>query len=107
MAFFSGLNYLGEYIGLIIAYLTFNLSFYVWVLCSFCRDLPVELEEAAMVEGYPRWQVLWRITYPLLRPGSVATAVLCCIFAWIIFQIIVDNRSSIGDTICINRFKNM
>jgi multiple sugar transport system permease protein len=70
------------YFGLIIAYLTFNLSFYVWVLRSFCRDLPVELEESAMVEGYSRFQILVRITLPLLRPGIVATAVLCFIFAW-------------------------
>lgn len=79
---FSKIGLIDTYIGLIIAYLTFNLSFYVWVLCSFCRDLPVELEEAATVEGYPHWQVLWRIVYPLLRPGIVATAVLCFIFAW-------------------------
>jgi multiple sugar transport system permease protein len=79
---YSRLGLIDTYAGLIMAYLTFNLSFYVWVLRSFCRDLPVELEEAAMVEGYPRWQVLWRIVLPLLRPGIVATAVLCFIFAW-------------------------
>jgi multiple sugar transport system permease protein len=79
---YSRLGLIDTYIGLTIAYLTFNLSFYVWVLRSFCRDLPVELEEAAMVEGYPRWQVLRRIVLPLLRPGIVATAVLCFIFAW-------------------------
>ena len=79
---YSKLGLIDTYAGLIIAYLTFNLSFYVWVLRSFCRDLPVELEEAAMVEGYPRWQVLRRIVLPLLRPGIVATAVLCFIFAW-------------------------
>jgi multiple sugar transport system permease protein len=79
---YSRLGLIDTHIGLIIAYLTFNLSFYVWVLRSFCRDLPVELEEAAMVEGYPRWQVLRRIVLPLLRPGIVATAVLCFIFAW-------------------------
>ena len=79
---YSKLGLIDTYIGLTIAYLTFNLSFYVWVLRSFCRDLPVELEEAAMVEGYPRWQVLRRIVLPLLRPGIVATAVLCFIFAW-------------------------
>jgi multiple sugar transport system permease protein len=79
---YSKLGLIDTYSGLIIAYLTFNLSFYVWVLRSFCRDLPVELEEAAMVEGYPRWQVLRRIVLPLLRPGIVATAVLCFIFAW-------------------------
>jgi multiple sugar transport system permease protein len=79
---YSKLGLIDTHVGLTIAYLTFNLSFYVWVLRSFCRDLPVELEEAAMVEGYPRWQVLRRIVLPLLRPGIVATAVLCFIFAW-------------------------
>ena len=79
---FAKVGLVDTYVGLIIAYLTFNLSFYVWVLRSFCRDLPVELEESAMVEGYSRLQVLVRITLPLLRPGIVATAVLCFIFAW-------------------------
>ncbi len=79
---FARVGLLDTHIGLITAYLTFNLSFYVWVLRSFCRDLPVELEESAMVEGYSRIQILVRITLPLLRPGIVATAVLCFIFAW-------------------------
>ena len=79
---FAKVGLLDTHAGLITAYLTFNLSFYVWVLRSFCRDLPVELEESAMVEGYSRIQTLVRITLPLLRPGIVATAVLCFIFAW-------------------------
>ncbi len=79
---FAKVGLLDTYIGLIAAYLTFNLSFYVWVLRSFCRDLPAELEESAMVEGYSRIQTFIRITLPLLRPGIVSTAVLCFIFAW-------------------------
>ncbi len=79
---YAKVGLLDTYPGLIIAYLTFNLSFYVWVLSSFCRELPVELEEAAMAEGYPRWQILVRIILPLLRPGIIATSVLCFIFAW-------------------------
>tara|TARA_Y100000588_G_scaffold152283_1_gene166418 strand:+ start:6932 stop:7768 length:837 start_codon:yes stop_codon:yes gene_type:complete len=79
---FAKAGLLDTHAGLITAYLTFNLSFYVWVLRSFCRDLPVELEESAIVEGYSRLQILTRITLPLLRPGIVATAVLCFIFAW-------------------------
>ena len=70
------------YPGLILAYLTFNLSFYVWVLRSFCRETPIELEEAAMADGYSRSQVLVKIVAPLLRPGIIATSVLCFIFAW-------------------------
>jgi multiple sugar transport system permease protein len=79
---YARVGLLDTYLGLIVAYLTFNLSFYVWVLWSFCRELPVELEEAARADGYPRGQVLVRVVLPLLRPGIIATAVLCFIFAW-------------------------
>ena len=79
---YARVGLLDTYVGLIIAYLTFNLSFYVWVLWSFCRDLPVELEEAARADGYPRAHVLLRVVLPLLRPGIIATAMLCFIFAW-------------------------
>jgi multiple sugar transport system permease protein len=79
---YARVGLLDTYAGLVIAYLTFNLSFYIWVLWSFCRELPVELEEAARADGYSRVQVLLRIVLPLLRPGIIATAVLCFIFAW-------------------------
>jgi multiple sugar transport system permease protein len=79
---YAKVGLLDTYLGLVLAYLTFNLSFYVWVLRSFCRDVPVELEEAALIEGYPRWQVLLKVTMPMLRPGIVSTAVLSFIFAW-------------------------
>jgi multiple sugar transport system permease protein len=79
---YARIGLLDTHLGVIIAYLTFNLSFYVWVLSSFCRDLPIELEEAAATEGYGRLDIFTRITLPLLRPGITATAVLCFIFAW-------------------------
>jgi multiple sugar transport system permease protein len=79
---YARIGLLDTHLGVIIAYLTFNLSFYVWVLSSFCRDLPIELEEAAATEGYGRLDIFRRITLPLLRPGITATAVLCFIFAW-------------------------
>ncbi len=79
---FSRLHLLNSYVGLILAYLTFNLSFYIWVLQSFCKEIPYELEEAALTEGYSRWRVFLRVALPLLRPGIIATAVLCLIFSW-------------------------
>jgi len=79
---YARVGLLDTYVGLVVAYLSFNLSFYVWVLWSFCRELPVELEEAARADGYPRAHVLVRVVLPLLRPGIIATAVLCFIFAW-------------------------
>jgi multiple sugar transport system permease protein len=79
---YAKVGLLDTYVGLIVAYMTFNLSFYVWVLWSFCRDLPVELEEAARADGYSRARVLLYVVLPLLRPGIIATSVLCFIFAW-------------------------
>jgi multiple sugar transport system permease protein len=79
---FAKIGLLDSFIGLTIAYMTFNLSFYVWVLRSFCRDLPVELEEAAELEGWSKPQIFRRVVFPLLRNGVIATAVLCFIFAW-------------------------
>ncbi|MGB3900667.1 MAG: carbohydrate ABC transporter permease [Mesorhizobium sp.] len=79
---YSNLGLLDTFFGLTLAYMTFNLSFYVWVLRSFCRDLPVELEEAAALEGWSKLQIFWKIIFPLLRNGIVATSVLCFIFAW-------------------------
>jgi multiple sugar transport system permease protein len=79
---FIRIDLLDTFLGLTLAYMTFNLSFYIWVLRSFCRDLPVQLEEAAMVEGWSRFQVFVRVVLPLLRSGIVSTATLCFIFAW-------------------------
>jgi multiple sugar transport system permease protein len=79
---FAKLGLLDTFTGLALAYMTFNLSFYVWVLRSFCRDLPIELEEAATLEGWSRVQIFCQVIFPLLRNGIVATAVLCFIFAW-------------------------
>jgi multiple sugar transport system permease protein len=72
---------LDSFLGLFVAYLTFNLSFCIWVLWSFCREPPVELE-AARADGYPRGRVPLRVVLPLLRPGIIGTAVLCFIFPW-------------------------
>jgi len=79
---FARIDLLDTFIGLTLAYMTFNLSFYIWVLRSFCRDLPAELEDAARLEGWSRIQIFRRIVLPLLRNGIVATSVLCFIFAW-------------------------
>jgi multiple sugar transport system permease protein len=79
---FAKIGLLDTFLGLTLAYMTFNLSFYVWVLRSFCRDLPPEIEEAAVLEGWPQIRVFQRVVLPLLRNGIVATSVLCFIFAW-------------------------
>ena len=69
-------------LGLIILYTAFNLSFAVWVLKGFIDEIPVEYEEAAMVDGYTRFQTFWKIIVPQAMTGIAATAVFCFIFSW-------------------------
>jgi multiple sugar transport system permease protein len=72
----------GSYLALILAHTTFNLPIVIWMMRSFFEDLPVELEEAAMVDGARRWEAFVRIALPLASPGIAATAVLCLLFSW-------------------------
>jgi hypothetical protein len=58
---YAKIGLLDTFVGLSLVYMTFDLSFYVWVLRSFCRDLPAELEEAAILEGWSKPQVFWRV----------------------------------------------
>jgi N,N'-diacetylchitobiose transport system permease protein len=67
---------------LIATYMAFVLPFTVWTLRGFVAALPVELEEAAMIDGASRWGAFWRVTFPLMAPGLVATSVFAFIQAW-------------------------
>lgn len=70
------------HIGLILLYTVFNLSFSVWLLKGFIDEIPVEYEEAALVDGYSRLQAFRKIVLPQSVTGIAATAVFCLIFAW-------------------------
>lgn len=67
---------------LIICYTSFNIPFTIWMMRGFIEELPIELEEAAYVDGCTRMQALKRIILPLILPGMVATAIFCIINAW-------------------------
>lgn len=67
---------------LIIANVYFELPFVIWMMKGFFQDIPVEMEEAALVDGDTRLTALWRIVLPLAAPGLVATAILTLIGAW-------------------------
>lgn len=69
-------------VALILAHAALNLPFAVWVLTSFFRRLPVELEEAARIDGFSRAQILARIVLPVSAPALAATAILVFIFSW-------------------------
>jgi multiple sugar transport system permease protein len=81
-AVFRTLDLLNTTTGLIVAYLTFNLPFAIWIMNAFFADLPPALEEAAMVDGATKFGAFWRIALPLTAPGIVTTAILCLVFSW-------------------------
>jgi N,N'-diacetylchitobiose transport system permease protein len=68
--------------GLILTYLSFVLPFTIWTLRGFVEGIPVELEEAAAIDGCTRLRAFWHVQLPLLAPGIVATSIFAFINAW-------------------------
>jgi trehalose/maltose transport system permease protein len=67
---------------LVFSYTIFTLPFTVWVLTTFMRDLPIEIEEAAIVDGASPWIIITRVFMPLMWPALVTTGLLAFIAAW-------------------------
>ena len=77
-----GLGLYNNLVGLMIAYMIFTLPFTVWVLTTFMRDLPRELEEAAIMDGATPWVTITKVFMPLMWPALVTTGLLAFIAAW-------------------------
>jgi multiple sugar transport system permease protein len=80
--FFHFLNLIGSFTGLTLAYLTGLLPFTVWMSASYFQAVPMELEEAARVDGASRLRIFFRIALPLALPGVVSVGLLIGIAAW-------------------------
>ncbi|MFQ5775530.1 MAG: carbohydrate ABC transporter permease [Kiloniellaceae bacterium] len=78
----SALGLYNDWFGLTIAYMIFTLPFTTWVLTTFMRQLPAEIEEAALIDGATHWRVVMDIFVPLLRPALVTSGLLAFIAAW-------------------------
>ncbi|HKF74584.1 MAG TPA: carbohydrate ABC transporter permease [Candidatus Dormibacteraeota bacterium] len=78
----NSLNVTDTLLAVIVTYLAVILPFMVWTLRGFVANIPVELEESAMIDGCTRLGAFWRIVFPLTAPGLVATAVYAFIQAW-------------------------
>jgi len=68
--------------GLILIHTTFVLPFAVVILRQMFKDLPLELEEAALVDGCSYFSAFWRVALPLVLPGLVSTFIICLAFSW-------------------------
>lgn len=78
----DGWHLLNTIAGLTLVYVATVLPFTIWTLRGFVNGVPIELEEAAMIDGLSRSGAFWRITFPLLAPGLIATGVFGFIQAW-------------------------
>jgi multiple sugar transport system permease protein len=68
--------------GVVLAHAVLNLPMALWLMGAFVRDVPIELEEAARIDGATTPTLLWRIVLPIIAPGLAATGILTFVFSW-------------------------
>jgi multiple sugar transport system permease protein len=76
------LHWLNTYQGLVAAYIALSMPLAIWILTTFFREVPGELEEAALVDGCSRLRALYKVVLPLAAPGIATAALLVFIYAW-------------------------
>lgn len=93
---FSRLDWIDTRQSLIISYLTFTIPLSTWMMVGFFDDVPIELEEAAMIDGCSRFGALMRVNLPLVIPGMAATAILAFLYCWneFLYAVILTGRNA-------------
>jgi multiple sugar transport system permease protein len=79
---FRAIRWVDTLQALILVHLTFNLPYTIWMMTSFFKEVPREIEESALVDGASPFAAFWRVAMPLATPGLVATGIFCFIFSW-------------------------
>ncbi|MGI9525305.1 MAG: carbohydrate ABC transporter permease [Hyphomicrobiaceae bacterium] len=102
------LQLLDTRLGLILIYLTFNLSLVIWLMRSFFDTIPRSLEEAAWIDGASYWQSFTRIVLPMTGPGLAATAILCFLYSWndFFFALILTRTEATTAPVAVVNFLN-
>lgn len=73
---------LDNQVGLIILYTIYGLSLNIFIYTAYIRSIPIELEEAARMDGASTWRVFWQVIFPLLTPMNATVGILTCVWAW-------------------------
>lgn len=102
------LELLDTRVGLVMIYLTFNISLVIWLMRSFFENTPRALEEAAWIDGAGFWQGLIRVVLPTAVPGLAATAILCFVFSWndFFFALILTRTEAMTAPVAVVNFMN-
>jgi len=92
----SQVHLLNTKMALILSYTTFALPFGIWMMIGFLKELPIDLEEAAAVDGASRWQILAKVVIPLAAPGIATTAIFAFLLGWneFLFSLILAGPES-------------
>jgi multiple sugar transport system permease protein len=90
------INQIDSYLAVVIAHTTFNLPLVIWMMKGFFDSVPVEIDEAGLVDGCSAFAVFSRLVLPLTAGGLAATAILCAIFSWneFLFALILTGRNT-------------
>jgi multiple sugar transport system permease protein len=99
-------GWVDSYHGLILLYTAFNLPYVIWMMRGYIEDIPLELEESALVDGCGRWAVLWKVVFPMARTGLFATAVFTFVFAWneFLFALVLTRTEVITYTVQVTHY---
>jgi ABC-type glycerol-3-phosphate transport system permease component len=79
---FARLGLLNSYTGIIFCYVAVTIPFSVYLLVGYLESVPRSLDEMAIIDGCPQFQVIWRIVFPVMLPGVVATATYAFLLCW-------------------------
>jgi multiple sugar transport system permease protein len=101
-------NLLDTRTGLVLIYLTFNISLVVWLMRGFFDAVPRSLEEAAWIDGASLWQSFRRVILPISGPGIAATAILCFLYSWndFFFALILTRKQATTAPVAVVNFMN-
>ena len=105
----SKLHLTDTFLVLIVPYAVFGLPLVIWMLRSYIKQIPFEIEEAAMVDGASQMDLLRYIVFPLLMPGIVAASLLSAMLAWneFLFALTLTRSAAKTASVCISEFTNM
>lgn len=100
------LNLIDSRLGLVALYTVFTLPFSIWMMFTYFRQMPVALEEAALVDGCTRFQALTKIAWPLAAPGIVSAAAFAFIFSWteFLFALVLTSSEAVTVPVVISQF---
>jgi multiple sugar transport system permease protein len=79
---FVSFRIIDTYMGLILLYTSFNIPYVIWMMRGYIQDVPIELEQSALIDGLTPYQIILKVVFPMVKAGFFATGVFTFIFAW-------------------------